>query len=64
MAYPQTATAPALARCAFDRARSLQLDTIITALDRRPPWPQRLPLRIHKAWLERGVPAAPIGGAR
>lgn len=48
----------------FDRALSLRLDRLVLSLDRRPPWPQRLPLQLRKAWLERQIPRACAGGAR
>jgi len=66
---PQVASVPRSATVAthqhpFDRAMSLRLDRVIHTLDRRPPWPQRLPLQLHKAWLERRVPRVLKGGAR
>jgi hypothetical protein len=42
---------------AYDRALSLRLDALISALEQSPPLPLSLWLRVQKRWNERRVPA-------
>lgn len=56
MATIRTTIGPSAAR-PFDLARSTKLDQLILKLDASPPRLRARIYRLHKRWLERGVPA-------